>query len=185
MPKSYWGEVVLTVANLINRMPFRVQDHWSPMIVLLQFFTNFNGFNLLPLEVFECISYVHIYDQNSSKLDPRALKCIFIGYSLQQRKGTNAITYLLEHSSHLWRLIEVVCPQDYVSPHVGLCDCTQGRVGVRVHDIHCGSKLQLLGKLIYKGEGWFFFFFFYLNNAFFSGKWSVGFWNNSSVDKVH
>ena len=37
------------------------------------------------LKVFGCIAYVHIPDERRTKLDPKAEKCIFIGYSLQQK----------------------------------------------------------------------------------------------------
>jgi hypothetical protein len=33
------------------------------------------------LIVFSCIAYVHVPDEKRSKLDPKADKCIFIGYS--------------------------------------------------------------------------------------------------------
>jgi hypothetical protein len=36
--------------------------------------------------VFGCIAYVHVPDENRSKLDPRAEKYIFIGYSLEQKR---------------------------------------------------------------------------------------------------
>jgi hypothetical protein len=35
--------------------------------------------------VFGCIAYVHVPNEKRSKLDPKAEKCIFIGYSLKQR----------------------------------------------------------------------------------------------------
>ena len=38
------------------------------------------------LKVFGCIAYVHIQDELRSKLDPKAEKCIFLGYSLEQKR---------------------------------------------------------------------------------------------------
>jgi hypothetical protein len=35
--------------------------------------------------VFGCIAYVHVPDEKKSKLDPKVEKCIFIGYSLEQK----------------------------------------------------------------------------------------------------
>jgi len=37
------------------------------------------------LGVFGCIAYVHVPDEKRSKLDPKAEKCIFIRYSLEQK----------------------------------------------------------------------------------------------------
>ena len=36
-------------------------------------------------KVFGCITYVHIPDELHSKLDPKAEKCIFVGYSLEKK----------------------------------------------------------------------------------------------------
>ena len=35
----------------------------------------------LPLKVFGCVAFVHIHNHNRDKLDPQALKCVFLGYS--------------------------------------------------------------------------------------------------------
>ena len=37
-------------------------------------------------KVFGCIAYVHILDELRTKLDPKAEKCIFIGYSLGAKR---------------------------------------------------------------------------------------------------
>jgi len=36
-------------------------------------------------EMFGCITYVHVPNENRSKLDPKVEKCIFIGYFLEQK----------------------------------------------------------------------------------------------------
>ena len=41
--------------------------------------------DLLHLKVFGCIAYVHVPDELHTKLDPKAEKCVFIGYSLEQK----------------------------------------------------------------------------------------------------
>ncbi len=35
--------------------------------------------------MFGCIAYVHVPDELRTKLDPKAEKCVFIGYSLEQK----------------------------------------------------------------------------------------------------
>ena len=41
--------------------------------------------DLSHLKVFGCLAYVHIPDELRSKLDPKAEKCTFIGYSLEPK----------------------------------------------------------------------------------------------------
>ena len=42
--------------------------------------------DLAHLKVFGCIAYVHVLDElHSTKLDPKEEKCVFIGYSLEQK----------------------------------------------------------------------------------------------------
>jgi len=86
VPKHFWGEAILTATYLINRMPSRVLKFQRPRQVLLQAFPHAKSFSSnLPLRIFGCSSFVHIHQQNRSKLDPKSLKCIFLGYSSHQK----------------------------------------------------------------------------------------------------
>ena len=85
VPKHYWGEAVLTAAHLINRLPSRVLGNKTPVSVLSQFYLEFNKSSHLPPKIFGSVSYVHIHTQNHGKLDPRAVKCVFLGYSSTQK----------------------------------------------------------------------------------------------------
>ena len=50
--------------------------------------------DLSHFKVFGCIAYVHVPDELRTKLDPKAEKCVFIGYSLEQKgyKCYNPVT---------------------------------------------------------------------------------------------
>lgn len=89
VPKLYWPEAVLTAAYLINRMPSRVLDFKSPIEVLFPSSPalppSFSSHFLIPPRVFGCVCFVHIPPRLRSKHDPRALKCIFLGYSPTQK----------------------------------------------------------------------------------------------------
>jgi hypothetical protein len=75
LPKQFWAEAINTAAYLINRGPSvpleqRIPEEvWSGKEV-----------NLSWLKVFGCTAYVHISDHARGKLDPKSLKCTFIGY---------------------------------------------------------------------------------------------------------
>ncbi|KAJ9700985.1 hypothetical protein PVL29_006355 [Vitis rotundifolia] len=85
VPKSYWGEVVLTATYMINRIPSRVLDNKSPVEILKSFYPHFRTSNGLIPKVFRCIAFVHVHDQHRDKLDPQATKCVFLGYSSTQK----------------------------------------------------------------------------------------------------
>jgi hypothetical protein len=85
MPKSFWGEAVLTAAHLTNRLPSRVLGFKSPMEMLSTFYPNLHTTNNLVLRIFGCVSFVHIHSQSRGKLDLRVLKFVFVGYSLTQK----------------------------------------------------------------------------------------------------
>ena len=85
VPKHFWGEAILTTTFLINHMPSRVIGFLTPIHVFSQVFPHNRLVYEIPLRVFGCTSFVHVYSQNITKLDPRALKTFFLGYSPTQK----------------------------------------------------------------------------------------------------
>jgi hypothetical protein len=80
LPNYFWAEVVVTVVYIMNRTPTTVVHGMTPE----EKFTCKKP-DVSHLRVFSCIAYVHIPNEKRSKLDPKAEKCIFIGYSLEQK----------------------------------------------------------------------------------------------------
>ncbi|RVW20625.1 Retrovirus-related Pol polyprotein from transposon TNT 1-94 [Vitis vinifera] len=105
VPKLFWGQAVLTAAYLINRMPSRVLKFQTPCQTLLKSFPTTRLISTVPPKIFGCSVFVHINQQHRSKLDPRSLKCIFLGYSSNQKGGRiqlrNINFGILSHSEHI------------------------------------------------------------------------------------
>jgi hypothetical protein len=80
VPKYLWGQAVLTATYLINRMHSRVLDWKSPIEML----KDKNG-DVLPLKTFGYVCFVQDNGPNVGKLDPKAVKCVFVGYSATQK----------------------------------------------------------------------------------------------------
>jgi hypothetical protein len=80
VPKFLWGEAVKTAAYLINHMPSRSLNYKNPIECL----SGVNSFIVSP-NIFGCTCFVHDYRNATGKLDPRAIRCIFVGYSPMQK----------------------------------------------------------------------------------------------------
>jgi hypothetical protein len=80
LPNYFWAEVVATRVYIMNQTPIAVVHGMTPE----EKFTCKKP-DVSHLRVFGCIAYVHVPDEKRSKLDPKAEKCIFIGYSLEQK----------------------------------------------------------------------------------------------------
>jgi hypothetical protein len=80
MPHHYWAEAVATVVYIMNRTPITAVHGMTPK-------EKYSGrkLDLSHLKVFGCIAYVHVPDELQTKLDPKVEKCVFIGYSLEQK----------------------------------------------------------------------------------------------------
>jgi hypothetical protein len=76
----FWVEVVTTVVYIMNRTPTTAVHGMTPK-------EKFTGKKLVVshFRVFSYIAYMHVIDEKRSKLDPKAEKCIFIGYYLEQK----------------------------------------------------------------------------------------------------
>ncbi|KAJ9553858.1 hypothetical protein OSB04_017903 [Centaurea solstitialis] len=81
VPKPFWADVVATTCFLINRMPSVILDGQSPFSVL------FPTKSLFPIDpkIFGSTCFVRDTRPNITKLDPKSLKCVFLGYSRLQK----------------------------------------------------------------------------------------------------
>jgi hypothetical protein len=75
LPKTFWADLVSTVAYLIKRGPSIPLSHRLPEEVGSR-----KQVNLSHLKVFCCTSYVHDESDTQSKLDAKSRKYFFIGY---------------------------------------------------------------------------------------------------------
>ena len=80
MPKHFWSEAVHIAVYIMNITPTAVVHGMTPE----ERFTGKKP-DVSHLKVFGCIAYVHVPDELRKKLEPKAEKCIFIGYSLEQK----------------------------------------------------------------------------------------------------
>ena len=73
--KHFWAEAVTTACFLINKCPSSAINFKTPDELWYG-----RPYNYSELKVFGCMAYAHV---TQDKLEPRALKCIFLGYPPQ------------------------------------------------------------------------------------------------------
>ena len=80
IPHHYWTDAVNNIVYIMNRSPTATMHNVTPE-------EKYSGKkpDLSHLKVFGCIAYVHIPDELCTKLDPKVEKCIFGGYSIEQK----------------------------------------------------------------------------------------------------
>lgn len=86
VPKKFWSHGILTVAYVINRLPSKVLKFKSPLEILKG-----RKINLSHLQVFGYVCFVHIQSLHRDKLDPRAAKYVFLGYTHLFKRDTSAM----------------------------------------------------------------------------------------------
>lgn len=90
---KFWGETVNTVNYLQNRLSTK------PTSLTPSEYWNKRALCLHHIKTFDCTAFVHIPDINRRKLDRKATKLIFIGYSEESQNyrlldtWTNQITF--------------------------------------------------------------------------------------------
>ena len=85
VPWSYWGEAILTSTHLVNRLPSQTLAFTSPIDRLHAAFPGISLRTSLLPRIFGCTTYVHDSFGSQTKLDARALRCVFVGYSSLQK----------------------------------------------------------------------------------------------------
>ncbi|KAA0037910.1 Beta-galactosidase [Cucumis melo var. makuwa] len=85
LPSYLWGDTILTAAYLINRMPSRILHIQTPLDCLKEFYPFTRLISEVLLRVSRCTTYVHNFDPNQTKFNPRAQACVFVGYPLHRR----------------------------------------------------------------------------------------------------
>ena len=90
LPLKFWGECVLIATYIINRLP-------SPLLKDKTFFELLYNQppSLFHLKTFGCLCYASVVSPKQ-KFDPRARKCIFIGYP-HSKKSIQIIRYRCKH----------------------------------------------------------------------------------------
>jgi hypothetical protein len=80
LPNYFWVEAVVTIVYIMNRTPIAIVHGMTHE----EKFTGKKP-DVSHFRVFGCIAYVHVLEEKRSKLDPKAEKCIFIGYFSEQK----------------------------------------------------------------------------------------------------
>ena len=84
VPVHFWPEAIATVTYLTNRLPTKILQFQTPLSTL-NTFTPVPSSHSLPPRIFGCVVYVHLPSRTRTKFEPRAVKCVFLGYGTTQK----------------------------------------------------------------------------------------------------
>ena len=85
LPKNYWAKVVVVVVHILNISLKKAMRNISPYEAWFH-----RKPNVSHLKVFGCVSYELINENAQGQMDKKSEKCIFIGYS-NDNKGYYSI----------------------------------------------------------------------------------------------
>ena len=78
LPHCYSVEAISTTIHIMNRIPIAVVHNMT----LEEKFIGSKR-DVGHIKMFGCTSLVHVPDELHTKLDPKAEKCVLVGYSLE------------------------------------------------------------------------------------------------------
>ena len=84
VPSCHWGDAVATAVYLINRMPSKIL-HFKTPLQILSTHISLPSILMLPPRIFGCVAFVHLHKNKRTKLDPCAVRCLFLGYGLHKK----------------------------------------------------------------------------------------------------
>ncbi|MCO5591147.1 hypothetical protein L7F22_045128 [Adiantum nelumboides] len=80
MPLTYWAEAFHTAVHIMNQTPIAAVHEISPYERL---------YGIKPtvsyMRVFGCVCHVHVPNEARKKMEPKAVKCIFLGYPVEKK----------------------------------------------------------------------------------------------------
>lgn len=74
---TYWVGAIHTAVHIMNRTP-------TTTIHQISLYENYGMRPIIAyMKVFSCICYVHVHGEMRKKLEPKAVKCIFLGCPIE------------------------------------------------------------------------------------------------------
>ena len=80
--RRHYNKTELLKEKMVIYLTLQGHCHFNKMFEFYPHVRTSNG--LIP-RIFGCTSFVHVHSQNRGKLDLRAIKCVFLGYSSTQK----------------------------------------------------------------------------------------------------
>ena len=94
VPSEFWGEAILTIAHLINRIPTSYNSGMSPFEKLYGYTPDYSS-----LRVFSSTCFVLSLHVEHSKLSTRSVMCVFLGYGAGQKGYRVLIQFIKNYMS--------------------------------------------------------------------------------------
>ena len=80
VPPTFWCDAAQTAVYLLNRHPSSILGKTTPYEALFGHTPSYSH-----LRVFGCLCFVHLPPTERTKLSPQAAKCLFLGYSTENK----------------------------------------------------------------------------------------------------
>ncbi|BAT99077.1 hypothetical protein VIGAN_10045600, partial [Vigna angularis var. angularis] len=104
VPSHLWGEAVSSAVYLINRTPSSVLNFRRPFDVLSDHCI-LPPIVYLPPHIFGCVIYVHLHPHQRTKLEERAIKCVFVGEAMKVKCIIMMLVCLIVKINYCVRII--------------------------------------------------------------------------------